>query len=319
MSGRNRAPPPLPMKGISHGGIPHPVHEHAFSRGFGPFPHPALLEEFREPQIGWVPNPGCLPPHPAIIEDRLAAQHDEIQGLLVDNQRLAATHVALKQELEAAQYELQRMTQISDSLHPEKDVQIRELYDKSVRLESDIHAVDSMREELSQVNADIKELTAARHDLTSQVQYMSQDLARINADSRQVPSLKVDIENMKQEVQRVRTAIEHEKKGSAENYEHGQVMEQKLITMARELEKLRAEIANAEKRARIVAAANNPGAGGTYIPPHSNPEAVYAAGNPYPINYGMNPVLTGPEGYAQYGYGPTAWGAYGMHQAQGQR
>lgn len=36
-------------------------------------------------------------------------------------------------------------------------------------------------------------------------------------------------------------------------------MGQKLITMARELEKLRAEIANAEKRASIVAAANNPG------------------------------------------------------------
>ena len=45
-----------------------------------------------------------------------------------------------------------------------------------------------------------------------------------------------------------RAAIEYEKKGYAENYEHGQVMEKKLISMAQELEKLRAEIANAEKR-----------------------------------------------------------------------
>lgn len=56
-----------------------------------------------------------------------------------------------------------------------------------------------------------------------------------------------------------RAAIEYEKKGFAENYEHGQVMEKKLITMAREMEKLRAEIANAEKRARAAAAAGNPG------------------------------------------------------------
>lgn len=205
MSGRNRGPPPLPMKGIPHGGIPPPIHDPAFARGLGPMPHPALLEEFREPQLSWVPNPGRLPSHPAIIEDHLAAQHEEIQGLLVDNQRLAATHVALKQELEAAQFELQRMAQISDSLRAEKDVQMRELYDKSVRLEGDLRVVEAMRAELSQVNAsDIKELTTARQELTSRVQFMSQDLARMTADLRQVPALKLDIENMKQELQRVR-------------------------------------------------------------------------------------------------------------------
>lgn len=52
-----------------------------------------------------------------------------------------------------------------------------------------------------------------------------------------------------------RAAIEYEKKGYAENYEHGQMMEKKLVAMSRELEKLRAEIANAEKRARAAAAA----------------------------------------------------------------
>lgn len=56
-----------------------------------------------------------------------------------------------------------------------------------------------------------------------------------------------------------RTTIEYEKKGYAENYEHGQMMEKKLVSMARELEKLRAEMANAEKRARAAAAVGNPG------------------------------------------------------------
>lgn len=55
-----------------------------------------------------------------------------------------------------------------------------------------------------------------------------------------------------------RAAIEYEKKGYAENYEHGQVMEKKLVSMARELEKLRAELANTEKRAHAGAAVVNP-------------------------------------------------------------
>jgi len=37
------------------------------------------------------------------------------------------------------------------------------------------------------------------------------------------------------------------------------VMEKKLVGMAREMEKLRAEIANAEKRARAAVALGNPG------------------------------------------------------------
>lgn len=36
-------------------------------------------------------------------------------------------------------------------------------------------------------------------------------------------------------------------------------MEKKLVSMAREMEKLRAEIANSEKRARAAAAVANPG------------------------------------------------------------
>lgn len=44
-----------------------------------------------------------------------------------------------------------------------------------------------------------------------------------------------------------------------ENYEHGHVMEKKLVAMAWEMKKLRAEIANAEERAWAVATAGNPG------------------------------------------------------------
>ncbi|XP_042483832.1 protein FLX-like 1 [Macadamia integrifolia] len=323
MSGRNRAPP-LPIKGLPHPGLP-PMHELQFGRGLGPMPHPALLEEmreaqFREAQFGRGPRP--LPPHPAVIEENLAAQHQEIQGLLIDNQRLAATHVALKQELEAAQYELQRMAHFAGSMQADKDIQLKEAYEKSMKMEADLHAAEAMRAELLQVRSDIQKLTVSRQELTSQVQALSQDLARANAGLQQAPALKAEIETMKQELQRARAAIDYEKKGHAENYEQGQAMEKNLIAMAREVEKLRAEIANAEKRARAAAAVGNPGPG--YGGNYGNPDTTYG-GNPYPAGYGMSPVQAGAEGGHQYGSGPQygpgpgAWGAYDMQRAHGRR
>ncbi|GJS60567.1 FLX-like protein 1 [Tanacetum coccineum] len=51
---------------------------------------------------------------------------------------------------------------------------------------------------------------------------------------------------------------EHEKKGHAENYEHDQVTEKNSLTMAWELEKFRAEEANAEKGIGRVRSTPNP-------------------------------------------------------------
>lgn len=52
-----------------------------------------------------------------------------------------------------------------------------------------------------------------------------------------------------------RAAVEYEKKMHANNLELGQVMEENMVSMARDIEKLHAELANAEKRARAAAAA----------------------------------------------------------------
>lgn len=56
-----------------------------------------------------------------------------------------------------------------------------------------------------------------------------------------------------------RAAIEQQKKGFADSFEHGKVMENKLVSMAREMENLRAELAAAEKRAHAAATAGNQG------------------------------------------------------------
>ncbi|KAJ4977361.1 hypothetical protein NE237_002467 [Protea cynaroides] len=300
--------------------------EPPFGRGLGPMPHPALLEEMREAQFQRGPRP--LPPHPAIFEERLAAQHQEIQGLLVDNQRLAATHVTLKQELEAAHHELQPMAHFAGSMQAEKDIQLREAYEKSINMEADLRAAEAMRAEL--------------------LQRGNQDLARANSELQQVPAVKAEIEHIKQELQRARAAIEYEKKGHAENYEQGQAMEKNLIGMAREVEKLCAEIANWEKIARAAAAVGNPGIccfdcsrermtkmlvygrhinitnllciGPGYGGNYGNPNTAFG-GNPYPAGYGMSPAGAeggyGPGSQFGPGPGPGAWVAYDMQWAHG--
>lgn len=277
MSGRNRG---------SYGGLQPPINQPAFVRGLGghaphPHPHPPRpIDDNRELPQFRNHHPQH---HHSIIEDRIASQNQDVQGLLADNQRLAATHVALKQELEVAQHELQRMMHYIDSLRAEEDIMMREMYDKSRRCEVELHQVEALRADVQKVRADIKELTSSRQELTSQVHLMTQDLGRLTAELQQIPTLTAEIENTKQELQRARfelvllrfclcscfelmwfllfcrAAIDYEKKGYAENYEHGKVMEQKLVAMARELEKLRAEIANSESRAHATGPVGNPG------------------------------------------------------------
>ncbi|KAL0911378.1 hypothetical protein M5K25_019514 [Dendrobium thyrsiflorum] len=322
MSSRNRQVP--------HGlkGPPPTLHSPPppFAGGIVPFPHPhhrhpAFLDEMRDvfpPFAGSVRGPGPQPLPSSLIDERLIAQNHEIQSLLVDNQRLAATHVALKQELAAVQHELQRASHAAGALQAERDAEFREVYDKSIKMEAELLAADAIKEDLIQVRGDIQKLSASRHDLSSQVQMLTQDLSRSSAELQQAPAIKAEIEAMKQEVQHARSAIEYEKKGYAENYEQGQVMEKNLILMAREVEKLRAEVANAEKRARAAAAAGSQG----YVGNYGNPDPSYG-GNPYPSSYGINPVPGGADAGAQYGAasgpGHGSWTSYDGQRAHGRR
>ncbi|XP_078428679.1 protein FLX-like 1 [Wolffia australiana] len=247
-------------------------------------------------------GPPHRPPRPAMVEEQLAAQHQEIQSLLVDNQRLATTHVALKQELAAAQHELRRAARAVGALHAENEAQLREMHEKSMKLESERRLAEAKKAELMQVRGDIQKLNASRLELTDQVQVLSQDVARAAAELQQAPVLKAEIETMKQEVQRVRSAIELEKKGYAENFEQGQVMEKNLIAISREVERLRAEIA--EKRAQPAVTINSAAGYGSNYP---NPHLAYG-GNQYPAAYPANRASGASE---TAGYGAVAHAGWG--------
>ncbi|TXG74464.1 hypothetical protein EZV62_003043 [Acer yangbiense] len=241
------------------------------------------------------------------LEDRVAIQHGEIQSLLAENQRLAATHVALKQELSLTNQDFRHLSSTASEIKAERDAEVREVYEKSLKLDAEARAVNLMSAELNQVRADVEKLGMVKKDLTNHLKEINDAIAKAKADSKDVRSVNAEIETMRQEIQRGRAAIEHEKKNRASNLEYSKAMEKSMISMAHQIEILQAELANAEKRARAAAAAAaNPSPG--YAASYGNPEMGYRA-SPYPNPYGMHQVQSGADLGHQYAAGAGAGAA----------
>uniref|UniRef100_A0A5K1DLQ4 Uncharacterized protein n=5 Tax=Nymphaea colorata TaxID=210225 RepID=A0A5K1DLQ4_9MAGN len=193
MAGRSRVPP---MVGLT--GREFPVVVAATRPGV---PLPILVEEI-PPAPGRSLRPVAAAA--ALAEERLAAQHREIQALLLDNQRLAATHVALKQELSAAQQELRRASHLAAASRVEGEARSQELFEKTIGMEAELRALDNLRAEMQQVRADVQKLRSSRQELDAQADRLTQDLARARADVQQVSALRAEVETMHQELQRGR-------------------------------------------------------------------------------------------------------------------
>uniref|UniRef100_A0A5B6ZSU0 Protein FLX-like 3 n=1 Tax=Davidia involucrata TaxID=16924 RepID=A0A5B6ZSU0_DAVIN len=189
-----------------------------------------------------------VPPHPALLEEELEMQHVEIRTLLGENRRLVEDRIALQRELGAAKEELHRMNLAIADIRAEQELHSRELIERGLKLESDLRATEPLKNEAVQLRAEVQKLNTIRQDLAGQVQTLTQDLAKLKADNQQIPLLRADIDGLHQELLRARTAIDYEKKANIELMEQKQAMEKNLVSMAREVEKLRAELANADAR-----------------------------------------------------------------------
>ncbi|XP_068310331.1 protein FLC EXPRESSOR isoform X1 [Pyrus communis] len=252
------------------------------------------------------------------LEDRIALQNREIQSLLVDNQRLAAAHVALKQDLAAAQHDLRHLSVVAGKAKSERDAEVREVYERALKLDAEVRAIDSMGADLARTRADIQELGSSRQELAEELNTIDGELARTQSEANKVADIKADIETFKQEIKKGRDAIENEKKTRASNLEHRQGMEKTMAALAREMDKLHGELANAEKRARAaVAAAANPGPG--YPAAYGNAEMLYG-GNVYPDPYaGMHQAPGAADAASPYGSAPMPHASYDMQQPQDMR
>ncbi|KAF8018770.1 hypothetical protein BT93_H3620 [Corymbia citriodora subsp. variegata] len=244
--------------------------------------------------------PSRLSSHPqlASLEDRAASQRREIQSLLAENQRLLATHVALKQELSLSQQELRRLSSTAADVKAERDAEVREVYDKSLKMEAEVREINSMAAELAQVRRDVLSLGAERKEHVVQFRCLEEEVLRAAAELKQVPLVKSEIEAMHEEIQKGRAALEREKRTQASNLEQAKVMEKHMFSLNREIEKLHVELANAERRSRAAAGAANLNPG--YAQNYSSPEIGFG-GSTYPNTYEMRQGHVNPGGGDQYG------------------
>ncbi|KAG9133028.1 hypothetical protein Leryth_015402 [Lithospermum erythrorhizon] len=184
-----------------------------------------------------------------VLENKLARQAAEINGLAGDNKKLAASHVALKQDLVAAQLEIQKRKEDIRSIRVESDMHIRGLLDRISKFGPDIRAGEGIKRELQEAENEARSLIAANRDLASQIQSASQELEKAQTDTKKLPEMTADLESLRQEHQRLRKTFESEKGANMEKVEKMQMMEKDLVDLANEVEKLRDKVLNAERQA----------------------------------------------------------------------
>ncbi|XP_026659652.1 protein FLX-like 3 [Phoenix dactylifera] len=248
------------------------------------------------PEGPFVRGPVPRPPHPALYEE-LELQQIEIRRLLADRHAFVEDRAALQQELMAAKEEIHRMNMVIADIRADKEVHCRELIEKGLKLESDLRATEPLRKEAIQLRAEIQKLKVMRQDLVGQVQTLQQELTRAQADNKQITILRSEIDGLRQELMRARTAFEYEKKGNIELMEQRQAMENNLVSMAREIEKLRADLATIDGRPWA--------AGGAYGKILGSPEG------PFPPSFGDNYNLhSGVDKDPVYGGRSGPWGAF---------
>lgn len=180
MSGRNRGPP---REAMNDRRVFPP--EGPFIRG-PPLPRPPL------------------PPHPALLEEELEIQHAEIRRLMADNRRLHEDRMAFQRDLAASKEELRRMNLAIADIHAEQELHSREFNEKRLKLESDLRATKPLKNEATQLRAEVQKLNNVNKDLDAKVQTLTQDLLRLQSDNQQIPMLRAEIDGLHQELMRAR-------------------------------------------------------------------------------------------------------------------
>lgn len=195
-----------------------------------------------------------------LLEDKLDVQTSDIEKLARENRKLAAAHVTLRQELVAAEKEIQNARAHIRSIQTESDIQMRVLLDKIVKMEANIEAGEGLKKDLQQAHKEAQALVKDKQELAFQIQQETQELHKTGSDVNNLPNLHAELEDLRKEHQRLRVTFEHEKGMNVEQVEQMKATEMNLIALAREVERLRAEVLNVEKRAYAPSAY-----GGAYV------------------------------------------------------
>ncbi|CAH8255646.1 unnamed protein product [Arabidopsis lyrata] len=238
------------------------------------------------PERPFLRGPPLLqPPPPSLLED-LQIQDAEIRRLLNDNHRLADDRMVLERELVAAKEELHRMNLMISDLRAEQDLQSMEFSEKRHKLEGDVRAMESYKKEASQLRGEVQKLNEIKRELSGNVQMLRKDLAKLQSDNKQIPGMRAEVKDLQKELMHARDAIDYEKKEKFELMEQRQTMEKNMVSMAREVEKLRAELATVDSRPW--------GFGGSYGMNFNNMDGTFRG------SYGENDSYLGSSERSQY-------------------
>ncbi|CAI0427697.1 unnamed protein product [Linum tenue] len=272
--------------------------------------HPPKLDGRSSLQAPGMLRHGSLPngvrvldplSHPGRLENKVAAQAADIAQLTSDNQRLAAGNLALKQDLVAVQNEAQQLKAHIRSIQTESDIQIRVLLDKIGKREADIRAAENVKEDLKQAHHEARNLVRDRKELISKIQQASHELKTIRGEFKSFPDPEAELDDLKQEYKRLRDTFTYEKGFNLAKVEELKSAEKNLIEMASDVEKIYAEILNAEKRARggAPSAANYGLGNGTYVDSYRRPlvhPSIGAAGDQMMKSYRSGNDVGGSSG-----------------------
>ncbi|XP_022895637.1 protein FLX-like 2 isoform X2 [Olea europaea var. sylvestris] len=257
------------------------------------------------------PPPGGFPLEmllPEVMEQKLTAQHVEMNKLATENQRLATTHGTLRQDLATAKHELQLVHAHIADMKAEKEHHTKGLMDKTARMEAELQAAESIKTEFQQAHAEARSLFSARQEQISQAQQLTRDLQMAHSEAQQIPALMAEIESLRQEYQQCRATYDYEKKLYSDHLESLQVMEKNYMAMSREVDKLRAELTNS---VNFDPQTGGPYGGSAGYSGGGIPGGNYAAGqNAYHDGYsllqGQTSLLGGASGAGAAGTGSGA-------------
>lgn len=242
-------------------------------------------------------------PH-VLLEKKLATQAAEIEQLSEDNHKLACSHIALRQDLVAAQREVEKLREHIRSIQTEGDIQIRILLDRTGKMEANIRAGDNINKELQEARVEAQSLVEAKLQLTAQIQRATNELDTVHADVKKLPEMHSELDSLRQEHKRLRKVFEHEKGLNIEKVEQMKIMEKDLIRVVEEVERLQTEVLNAENRASAPIPYNAPhfNSGYMYLPTFHGNGGLDNFSRPFPPLGGI--VGGGTNPFASSGYAP---------------
>uniref|UniRef100_A0A7N0UDY1 Protein FLX-like 3 n=1 Tax=Kalanchoe fedtschenkoi TaxID=63787 RepID=A0A7N0UDY1_KALFE len=193
-------------------------------------------------------RPAPLGIHPAVLEEELELQRRDMQRIIMENRTVIDENTLLQRELEDTKDEIHRLSQVIPKLRAEKEMHARELMEKNLTLDASLRAVEPLRSEVMHLRSEAQKLNMLRQEMSSEVQGLTKEVNRLQNENQQLKAIKSEIDMLRKELAEARGALEYEKKANEEQMEQKLAMEKNLVAIAREIEKLRAEQMNTERR-----------------------------------------------------------------------